>query len=368
MGLANGRSYNQTRRKVNKETIRNMSVVKYVINQKATIKEALIALDGNTHDWQTLFVVDDAEKMVGTLTDGDIRRGLIYGAGVDDAVAKVMHTGFKFVREGQNDAQQLKAFRDKQVFFIPVLDAEDHVVRVCNLIKYHNFLPIDAVLMAGGKGERLRPLTEKTPKPLLPVGDKAIIDHNVDRLISFGIKHISVTVNYLGEQLEEHFREPHKEVQIKTVREPKFLGTIGSIKFVKEFFNDTVLVMNSDLFTNINYEDFYLHFKEHDADMSVAAIPYDVDIPYGILNLDGTNITGLSEKPHYGYYANAGIYLMKKSVFDLIPENTMFHSTNLLEALVATGRKVIHFPLVGTWIDIGNPQEYKRANDMVKYM
>lgn len=345
-----------------------MSVIKYIINQKATIKEALVALDGNTHDWQTLFVVDDMEKMVGTLTDGDIRRALIAGVELKDAVEKAMHTNFKFVREGQNDAKLLKEFREKQIFFVPVLDNKGHIVKVCNLIKYRNFLPVDAVLMAGGKGERLRPLTEKTPKPLLPVGDKAIIDHNVDRLISFGIKHISVTVNYLGEQLEEHFREPRNEVQIQTVREPKFLGTIGSIKFVPEFYNDTVLVMNSDLFTNINYEDFYLHFKEHDADMSVAAIPYDVDIPFGILNLDGRNITGLSEKPHYGYYANAGIYLIKKSAFDLIPEDTMFHSTDLLEALVAAGKKVIRFPLNGTWFDIGTPQEYKRANDMVKHM
>lgn len=342
--------------------------IKYTIRENATICDALVALDGNTHDWQTLFVIDDTEKIVGTLTDGDIRRALIAGVELKDAVEKAMHTNFKFVREGQNDAKLLKEFREKQIFFVPVLDNEGHIVKVCNLIKYRNFLPVDAVLMAGGKGERLRPLTEKTPKPLLPVGDKAIIDHNVDRLISFGIKHISVTVNYLGEQLEEHFREPRNEVQIQTVREPKFLGTIGSIKFVPQFYNDTVLVMNSDLFTNINYEDFYLHFKDHDADMSVAAIPYDVDIPFGILNLEGRNITGLSEKPHYGYYANAGIYLIKKSAFDLIPEDTMFHSTDLLEALVSAGRKVIRFPLGGIWIDIGTPLEYKRANDLVKYM
>lgn len=341
---------------------------RYIIFSTATILDALKALDGTSHDWQTLFVVDEAERMVGTLTDGDIRRGLIGGASLSTPVSEIMHTSFKFVRDGQYDAKLLKEYREKQIFFIPVLDGEGHVVKVCNLIKYRNFLSVDAVLMAGGKGERLRPLTEKTPKPLLPVGDKAIIDHNVDRLISFGIKHISVTVNYLGEQLEEHFREPRNEVQVQTVREPKFLGTIGSIKFVPEFFNDTVLVMNSDLFTNINYEDFYLHFKEHDADMSVAAIPYDVDIPFGILNLDGRNITGLSEKPHFGYYANAGIYLIKKSALDLIPADTMFHSTDLLAALVAQGRKVIRFPLNGTWIDIGNPQEYKRANELVKYM
>lgn len=345
-----------------------MSAVKYIINQKATIKEALVALDGNTHDWQTLFVIDDDERMVGTLTDGDIRRGLIHGAGLGNEVSSVMHTNFKYIREGQNDAALLKSFREKHILFIPVLDEDDHFVRVCNLIKYHNFLPIDAVLMAGGKGERLRPLTERTPKPLLPVGGKAIIDHNVDRLISYGVKHISVTVNYLAEQLEEHFKQPRKDVQVETVREPKFLGTIGSIRFVPKIYNDTVLVMNSDLFTNINYEDFYLHFKEHDADMSVAAVPYSVSIPYGILDMeDRREVKGLIEKPTYDYYANAGIYLIKRSALDLIPADTMFHSTDLLAALVEHGRRVIRFPLNGTWIDIGNPQEYKRANDLIKY-
>lgn len=346
-----------------------MSIIKYIIKDTDTIREALVALDGNSHDRQTLFVIDKSERMVGTLTDGDIRRGLINGAALNDAVSSIMHVNFKYVRENQNDPKLLKEYREKQVFFIPVLDAENHVLRVCNLIKYRNFLPIDAVLMAGGKGERLRPLTEIMPKPLLPVGDKAIIDHNIDRLISYGVKHINVTVNYLGEQLEEHFKEPRNKVQIRTVREPKFLGTIGSIRFVPEFYNDTVLVMNSDLFTNINYEDFYLHFKEHDADMSVAAVPYSVSVPYGILDLERKrDIKGLIEKPTYDYYANAGIYLIKRSALDLIPADTMFHSTDLLAALVAQKRRVIRFPLNGTWIDIGNPQEYKRANELVKYM
>lgn len=346
-----------------------MSVVKYIINQNATIKEALVALDGNTHDWQTLFVVDDCEKMVGTLTDGDIRRGLINGVKLSDTVEKAMHINFRYVPEGQNDAKLLKEFREKQIFFIPVLDKEGRIIRVCNLIKYRNFLPVDAVLMAGGKGERLRPLTEKTPKPLLPVGNKAIIDHNIDQLISFGIKHISVTVNYLKEQLEEHFKEPRNEVQVICVREPKFLGTLGSIRFVEFFYNETILVMNSDVFTNINYEDFYLHFMEHDADMSVAAVPYSVSIPYGILDLEEKrDIKGLIEKPTYDYYANAGIYLIKKSALDLIPQDTFFNATDLIEALIAQNKKVIRFPLNGTWIDIGNPQEYKRANELVKHI
>ena len=343
--------------------------IKYTIQETATIREALVALDGNSHDWQTLFVLDDNERMVGTLTDGDVRRGLIHGAALEDSISKVMHRDFKFIREGEIDAQRLKSLRESQIFFVPVLDKEGRIVRVCDLIKYRNYLPIDAVLMAGGKGERLRPLTEKTPKPLLPVGNKAIIDHNIDRLISFGVKHISVTVNYLKEQIEEHFREPRGDVQVQTVREPMYLGTIGSMRLVKGFYNDTILVMNSDLFTNINYEDFYFHFKEHDADMSVAAVPYSVSVPYGIFQLEGKRkVKGIIEKPTYDYYANAGIYLIKKSVLVYIPENIMFHSTQLLEKLIEDGKKVIQFPLNGTWIDIGSPQDYKRANDMVEYM
>lgn len=343
--------------------------INYIIKHDASILEALSALDGSSHDSQTLFVVDDSEVIVGTLTDGDIRRGLINGHSVKDCVCQVMHTTFKYVSEGEDDARRFKEFREKQIYFIPVLDKDNHIVRVCNLLKYKNFLPFDAVLMAGGKGERLRPLTEKTPKPLLTVGDKAIIDHNIDRLINFGVKHINVTVNYLAEQLEEHFKEPRESVQVQTVREPKFLGTIGSIKFVKEFYNDTILVMNSDLFTNINYEDFYLHFKEHNADMSAAAVPYSISVPYGIFQLEGKrDVKGVLEKPTYDYYANAGIYLIKKTALDYIPEDTMFHSTHLMEALIKAGKKVIRFPLNGTWIDIGNPQEYKRANELVKYL
>ena len=341
---------------------------KYTINESATILDALKAMDDASHNSQTLFVTNDKEVMVGTLTDGDIRRGLIGGAAITDSVSTVMHKSFKFLRAGDNEAKFLKEYRSRFMFFIPVLDAEGHILRVCNLVKYHNVLPIDAVLMAGGKGERLRPLTEKTPKPLLPVGNKAIIDHNVDRLISYGINHINVTVNYLKEQIEEHYQEPRNGVKVQTVREPKYLGTIGSIKFVKEFYNDTILVMNSDLFTNIDYEDFFLHFQEHDAEMSVAAVPYNISIPYGILDLEGRNIKGLLEKPQYNHYANAGIYLIKRRALEEIPDGEFFNATDLVEKLISEGKSVIRYPLNGTWIDIGNMQEYQKAKDLVKHL
>lgn len=341
----------------------------HIISQELTLLEALSFINSLAPDPLVLFVVDGDNHMVGTLTDGDSRRALIAGASVNDRVEKIMHRNFNYMKvEDAQDVQEIKRQREKKMKLVPILDSENHIVEIVNLERYKTRLPIDAVLMAGGKGERLRPLTEKTPKPLLPVGDKAIIDHNIDRLISYGVKNISVTVNYLKEQIEDHYREPHNGVQIQTVREPKFLGTIGSIKFVPNFYNDVVLVMNSDLFTNIDYEDFFLHFQQHDAEMSVAAIPYNVSIPYGILDLDGRNIHGLLEKPKYTYYANAGIYLIKRSALNEIPEDTFFNATDLVEKLIAEGKTVIRYPLNGTWIDIGNPQEYQKANDLVKHL
>lgn len=342
---------------------------KHFLSKDKTLLDALTQINSLAPDPLVLFVVDGENRMLGTLTDGDSRRALIVGASVDDKVEKVMHTNFKYMKLDEiNDVKKIKRQKELKMKLVPVLDNDMHIVDIINLGKYDTRLPIDAVLMAGGKGERLRPLTEKTPKPLLPVGGKAIIDHNIDRLIVNGVMHINVTVNYLGEQLEEHFVEPRGEVQVHTVREPKYLGTIGSIRFVKEFYNDTILVMNSDLFTNINYEDFYLHFKEHNAEMSVAAVPYTVSVPYGIFDLEGREIHGLIEKPTYNYYANAGIYLIKRSALEEIPEDIFFNATDLIEKLISEGKKVIRFPLNGTWIDIGNPQEYQKANELVKYL
>lgn len=341
----------------------------HIISKDITLLEALSYINAAAPDPLVLFVLDEDKRMVGTLTDGDSRRALIAGASVNDKVEKIMHRDFNYMKVADiDDVVEIKRQRDLKMRLVPVLDEKNHIVEIINLERFKTRLPIDAVLMAGGKGERLRPLTEKTPKPLLKVGDKCIIDHNIDRLISYGVKNLSVTVNYLGEQLEEHFAEPRGEVKVNTVRETKYLGTIGSIRFVESFLNDTILVMNSDLFTNINYEDFFLHFKEHDAEMSVAAVPYTVSVPYGIFDLEGRNIQGLIEKPTYNYYANAGIYLIKRSALDEIPEDTFFNATDLIEKLIAENKRVIRFPLNGTWIDIGNPQEYQKANELIKHL
>lgn len=341
----------------------------YTINEHDNLLNALQRInDISLEEALTLFVVNDNKEVVGTLTDGDVRRSLIKFQDLNVFVGDIANKDFSYINSNHCDVLLIHKAKEKGVELLPVLDDKKHIVDVVNLISQKSYLPLDAVLMAGGKGERLRPLTEKTPKPLLKVGDKCIIDYNIDRLISYGVRYINVTVNYLKEQIEEHYQVPRKNILVNTVCEPKFLGTIGGIKFVKEFHNDTILLMNSDLFTNIDYEDFFLHFKEHDADMSIAAVPYTISVPYGIFELDGCEVKGVLEKPTYNYYANAGIYLIKRKLLDFIPNNEFFNATDFMDLLMKNGYKVIRFPLNGTWIDIGNPQEFQKAKELVKHI
>lgn len=342
---------------------------KYIISEEKTLIDALKTINKmERNEALTLFVEDSNRSIIGTLTDGDIRRSLINGDTLESNVKKIAHRNFSYLNFDSYDVKQIHAAKEKGIELLPVLNNQMMIVDVVNLKKQKSYLPIDAVLMAGGKGERLRPLTEIIPKPLLKVGDKCIIDYNIDRLINYGVRHLSVTVNYLKEQLEKHFEEPRNGILVQTVREPKFLGTMGSILFVDRFYNDTILMMNSDLFTNIDYEDFFLHFKEHNADMSIAAVPYTISVPYGIFELEGREVKGILEKPTYNYYANAGIYLIKRDLLKLIPKNIFFNATNFIDMLMKNGYKVIRFPLNGTWIDIGNPQEYQKAKDLVNHI
>lgn len=343
-------------------------ISKYIVRDNISLNDALIALNKLSDDILTLFVVDDQFKIVGSLTDGDVRRGLIEGKSLRDPVSTAMNRRFHSLHHHKITISVIKELKTKKIELLPCLDDEGHIVKIYDLQNQKSILPIDAVLMAGGKGLRLRPLTDKTPKPLLKVGDKPIIDYNIDRLLEYGIDHISVTVNYLKEQIEDHIASTRKNSPIQCVREPRFLGTIGSVKFVEHYYNDTVLVMNSDLFTNINYEDFFIHFSENEADMSVAAVPYSVSVPYGIFELEGRNIKGIKEKPIYNYYANAGIYLIKRELLDMIPENEYFDATDFMNLLISKDYKVIRYPITGYWLDIGKFEDFNKAQELVNHM
>jgi len=340
----------------------------HLISSNTSLKDGLISINQISDGVLCLFVIDENKKLVGTLTDGDIRRSLINGTSLSDPIVSAMRKKFQAIYIENIAPSQIKNFRKQGIKLLPVLDESGRIRKVYDLVDKESILPLDAVLMAGGKGERLRPLTDNTPKPLLKVGDKTIIDYNIDRLLQCGFEHINVTVNYLAEQIESHFSEERDGIKIHCVREEKYLGTMGSVKFIKNFYHDHVLVMNADLFTNIDLEDFYTNHLENDADISVAAIPYSVSIPYGILELDERLILGLREKPTYNYYANAGIYLVKRELFNLIPDNTFFDATDFIELLIARKFKVVRFPLIGYWIDIGKHDDYKKVQEIAKHI
>ncbi|MBD5163297.1 MAG: NTP transferase domain-containing protein [Bacteroidales bacterium] len=340
---------------------------RHIINKSVTLHKALTQLNDLRSSSMTLFVVDDDGRMIGTVTDGDIRRAIVAGAQLTTPVEEAMHKSFEALYD-RRDIHKVKEIRKRKIGLVPYLDSDNHIIEVVDLSNNKSILPIDAVLMAGGKGERLRPMTLTTPKPLLKIGKKAIIDRNIERLIHFGVRDISVTVNYLKDMLIDHFSQPVDGVEVQCVAEQNFLGTIGALTLIPDFRNDTILVMNSDLLTDIDFEDFYLHFKEHDAMMSAAAIPYTISVPYGIFDLDGRNIKGVSEKPVYNYYANAGIYLIKKEALRYIPQNEVFNATDLIDILVSNNQKVVRFPLTSLWIDIGTPDEYHKAQDLIKHI
>jgi dTDP-glucose pyrophosphorylase len=341
---------------------------KYTIDKSATILNALRALDSLSRysDALTLFVMD-GKRLTGTLTDGDIRRFLIADGSLGASVEAAMRRNFRYIRPADKDIQKIKKFRLAGVELLPCVNEFGDLLKVFDIKHKKSILPVDAVLMAGGKGERLRPLTEKTPKPLLKIGEKAIIDYNVDSLINYGVENIYVTANYLAEQIEEHFEQERMGIKVNCILEKEFLGTIASVKLIPNLKSDEIIVMNSDLFTNIDFEDFYCHFLEKGADMSAAAVPYSVNVPYGIFDLEGRNIHGVTEKPTYNYYANAGIYLIRKKMLDLIPAEKYFNATDFMELLVSYGKTVIRYPLIGYWIDIGKPVDYQKAQDIARH-
>jgi dTDP-glucose pyrophosphorylase len=340
----------------------------HLISSSATLKDGLFAINQITDEILCLFVLDETQRLVGTLTDGDIRRALLSGVSLSDSIVSAMNRDFAKLQDNNISPSVMRNLRTKGIKLLPFIDSNGIISKVYNIKKKQSILPIDAVLMAGGKGVRLKPLTDNTPKPLLKIGDKAIIDYNIERLINYGIENIHITVNYLAEQLIDHFSEEQDGILIKCVTEPEYLGTMGSVKFVSEFINDTILVMNSDLFTNIDFEEFYESFLVNNADMAVAAIPYSVSIPYGVFELNEDCVLGLNEKPTYNYYANAGIYLVKRELLDLIPSKIFFDATDFIELLIRKGHKVIRFPLIGYWIDIGKHEDFKKVQEFAKHI
>ncbi|MDE7437147.1 MAG: nucleotidyltransferase family protein [Muribaculaceae bacterium] len=340
----------------------------HILNPDASVKDALDAINSLSGGRMILFVTDSDDKILGAVTDGDIRRALLRGVSISDSVCKAMNTLFTSLDSNDNAAEVVAEGKRRHLRLIP-LTREGRLTDILDLDSLQAVLPVDAVLMAGGKGERLRPLTLHTPKPLLKVGGKPIIDRNIERLEAFGIKNVFVTVNYLGEQIEEHFSmrnsaDPKPFAEVKCVREPRRLGTLGSLALVDGLQNDTVLVMNSDLLTNIDFDKMWRHHISTGAALTVGTVPYTVSVPYAIMRTDGTRILGLEEKPTYNYFANGGVYMMKRELIDAIPAGEYLDAPDFIESLIAKGERVESFAIEGRWIDIGSPDDFRAANEL----
>lgn len=340
----------------------------HLVQLDTPIKNCLKKLNKLAAD-AILFVIDDNKRLVGSLTDGDVRRGILNGLSLEDEVGMFIQSNPKSIQRGNYNIHDIINFRNEGYKIIPVIDNEGIIVKVLNFRFLKSYLPIDVVIMAGGRGERLRPLTDNIPKPLLQVGGKSIIKHNLDRLLSFGIDDFWISIRYLGEQIEKSVGNGSSEnVKINYIYEDIPLGTIGSVSKILQFEHDYVLVTNSDILTNLDYEQFFLDFIDSDVDFSVATIPYNVNVPYAILETVNKEITSFKEKPTYTYFANAGIYLMKRKVIKEIPVNQQYNATDLLDCLIKNNFKVRSFPLRGYWLDIGKHDDYNKAQEDINYI
>jgi dTDP-glucose pyrophosphorylase len=340
----------------------------HFITSGTTIKEVLKVLDWLGKDAIT-FIVDENDQLLGSLTDGDVRRALIDDVTLDQQVDNIIQPNPKFIRKSNYNIGKIIEYREQNYQIIPVLNESDQIVNIVNFNTLKSYLPVDVVIMAGGKGTRLRPLTNDTPKPLLKVGDKPILEHNIHRLSQFGMDDFWITVNYLGDQIENHFGNGNaRNLKIEYVWEDKPLGTAGSLSKIDNFRHDTVLLTNSDLLTDLDYENFFLKFIEEDADLAVVTIPYKVDIPYAVLETSNGHVMNFKEKPTYTYYSNGGIYLMKREVVDYIPRGDFFDITDLMEELIADGKKVFSYPHSGYWLDVGKHEDFEKAQEDIKHL
>ena len=333
----------------------------HLINKKSSLSEALTRL--NTLDKDTiLFVVDEEDKLIGSLTDGDVRRGMIKGLNASSELVLFIQDAPKYILKDNVFLEKVIEFRKNNFKIIPVLNSENKIVDIVNFRLQYSCLPIDVIIMAGGLGSRLKNLTKEIPKPLLKVGSKPIIEHNIDSLANYGAKNFHISVRHMANLIIDKIGNgSSKSIEISYLEENKPLGTVGSASMIKDFQNEVILLTNSDILTDLNYEEFYLDFIKNNADMSMVTIPYNVNIPYAVIKSEDNYVKSIVEKPTYTYYSNAGIYLLKKIMIDKIPKDERFDATDLMDIIIKENLKLISYVHNGYWLDIGRPEDYQRA-------
>jgi dTDP-glucose pyrophosphorylase/CBS domain-containing protein len=340
------------------------------ISAKDTIRQAMMKIDVNLCG--LVLIVDLQKHLLGTVTDGDIRRAILAGVNLETPVNELIKTKQDphylepiTAQIGTLPEVLLQIMQERIVRQIPLLNEEQQVV---DLVTLEDLVPspilgVQAVVMAGGMGTRLRPLTEDLPKPMLPVGGKPLLERIINQLRDVGIRQLNITTHYKSEKITEYFGGGENfGVVLNYVNEDKPLGTGGALGLMPKP-TEPLLVINGDILTHVNFKALLTFHREQGAMMTLAVRRYEVQVPYGVVEIDGARVTCLREKPQVGFFVNAGIYLLEPSVFEYIPGGKEFNMTDLIQWLLDAGQNVISFPVSEYWLDIGQHADYARAQD-----
>lgn len=316
---------------------------------------------------EIVLVCVDGRRLIGTVTDGDVRRALLDGASLADTrVEQVMSTKFTAVRPEAGRAEVLDMIRARGIAQVPVIDGDGLLVGLHTLHELVGAVPRPnvAVIMAGGKGSRLKPYTESLPKPLVRVAGRPILERIVLHLVGYGITRVYLSVNYLAEMVERHFGDGYGfGCEIRYLREERPLGTAGSLSLLPPEIEHPVLVMNGDLVTEVNIDRLLRFHKDGGYAATVAVRHYDVPIPFGVATVEGDSLVELREKPTECLLVNAGMYVLSPPALHCLPKNSFCNMTDLLRECLSAGQAVgAHVIEDQDWVDIGRPEELLKAN------
>lgn len=328
----------------------------------STIREALRIIDSAA--MQIAIVVDENDVLLGTITDGDIRRGLLDGMSLDDRVEPVMFKNPTTAKISDTKKEILKKALAKKLHQIPIVDDNNRVISIKEIEELVKSAerPNKVVLMVGGLGTRLRPLTDDTPKPMLNVGNKPILQTIVEKFAEYGFVNIVMCVNYKSKIIQDYFGDGSDiGVNIEYVEENQRMGTAGALSLLKEKPSEPFFVMNGDLLTSVNFEHLLEYHLSNNSFATMCVREYDFQVPYGVIEIDEQRINSIVEKPIQKFFVNAGIYVLSPSVLDNIPHNTFYDMPSLFNELIEQKSKVVSFPIYEYWLDIGMMSDFEKA-------
>lgn len=314
---------------------------------------------------QIALVVDEHQRLLGTLTDGDIRRGLLHGETLEAPAERLMNRNFRFVRSSEDQAMVLGMMRREVLRQIPVLDENDRVVKLLLLHELLNPSQISnsVVIMAGGKGTRLRPHTEHCPKPMLPVGNKPMLEILLEQCIANGFRTFYFSVNYLKDRIIDYFQDGSAwGVSIEYLMEEEPLGTAGSLQLLPDSLTEPFLVLNGDVLTNFK-PNHLLHFHaDHQAKATLCVREHEQTVPFGVVQTNGVELTGFEEKPTFLHQVNAGVYVIDPQLLPLLPPHKFTDMPSFLQAAKEAGHRVAVCPIHEYWLDVGRPEALEQAH------